>query len=114
MWGVVVAFRGAEMPDFTPAETGLIERATAGVGAAIRREMVLTEIDKSDGVDGPGLLLLDGSLAVTHQTSAASRWLAEIEDGVDSARGLPYAVLTVAHRALAGPTRTTVRTRATR
>jgi DNA-binding CsgD family transcriptional regulator len=103
VWGAIVLFRGSDTKDFSPTETALIERSTAGVAAAIRREMVLTEIDRRDDTDGPGLLLLDASLARANATGGALRWLAEIDDGVDAARGLPYAVMTVAHRALADP-----------
>ncbi len=103
VWGALVLFRRSDSDDFSPRETALIDRSTAGVGAAIRREMVLTEIDRSDDPDGPGLLVLDASLAPVHATGGALHWLAQIDDGVDAATGLPYAVMTVAHRALADP-----------
>jgi DNA-binding CsgD family transcriptional regulator len=114
VWGALVLFRRAGSPDFSPGETGLIKRATRGVASAIRREMVLTEIDQSHAGDCPGLLLLDESLNPVSVTSSAEGWLAQIEDGVDVSRGLPYAVATVAHRALAdraGPVRARIRTR---
>ncbi len=117
LWGALVLFRGSDNNDFTPTEAALIDRSTAGVAAAIRREMVLTEIDRSDDTDGPGLLLLDASLARVAATGGALGWLAEIDDGADAASGLPYAVMTVAHRARADPTmpaRGRTRTRAGR
>ncbi len=102
-WGALVLFRASDARDFSPAEAALIERSTAGVAAAIRKEMVRTEIDRCDDSEGPGLLLLDESLARLNATDAAVRWLAEIDDGVDAPSGLPYSVMTVAHRALAAP-----------
>lgn len=102
-WGALVLLRGAGSSDFSAAEIELIERSTAGVASAIRREMVLTEINEGDTNDGPGLLLLDASLAKVNATAGASRWLAEIDDGVDPSSGLPYSVMTVAYQALARP-----------
>jgi DNA-binding CsgD family transcriptional regulator len=103
VWGALVLFRGSDTKDFSSTEVELIDRSTAGVAAAIRREMVLTEIDRRDSTDGPGLLLLDASLDRLNATGGALRWLAQIDDGVDPACGLPYTVMTVAHRALADP-----------
>jgi DNA-binding CsgD family transcriptional regulator len=103
VWGALVLFRGSDTTDFSPAEAELVDQSTAGVAAAIRREMVLTEIGTREATHGPGLLLLDATLARVNATGGALRWLAEIDDGVDSARRLPYAVTTLAHRALANP-----------
>lgn len=103
VWGAMVLFRGSDRKDFSPSEVELVARSTAGVATAIQREMVLTEIDCRDDAEGPGLVLLDSSLAKIDATAAAARWLAEIDDGIDAARGLPYAVVTAALRASAGP-----------
>jgi DNA-binding CsgD family transcriptional regulator len=123
IWGVLVFFRGTDVPDFTAAETALIDTATAGVASAIRRELVLTEAAASDAiraapaVDGPGVILLDAALIPLAVTSTAQRWLAEINDGHDPARALPWAVLSLATRAVGGehePRFARVRTRAGR
>jgi DNA-binding CsgD family transcriptional regulator len=103
VWGALVLFRGSDAKDFSSTEAELIDRSTVGVAAAIRREMVLTEIDRRDDTFGPGLLLLDASLARVNATGGALHWLAEIDDGMDAKSGLPYAVMTIAHRALADP-----------
>jgi DNA-binding CsgD family transcriptional regulator len=117
IWGVLVFFRGTDVADFTAAEIALINTATAGVADAIRRELVLTEAAASDAVDVPGVILLDAALTPLAVTSAAQRWLAEIDDGQDAARALPWAVLTLAARAVGGehePRFARVRTRAGR
>lgn len=116
VWGALILFRACDAPDFSPDEAGFLERVTSGVAAAIRREMVLTEIAHAHDADGPGLLLLSGSLEPTHVTPTARRWLTEIDDGVDPHREIPYAVLTLAARARAdslsiGPLRSRIRTR---
>lgn len=69
--------------------------------------MMLTEIAHGDDVEGPGLLLLDESLSRLSGTSAVDRWLSEIDDGVDPQRALPYAMITLAKRALAQPSSST-------
>lgn len=116
VWGALVLFRGSDGRDFAPSEVEMIEQATAGVATAIRREMVLTEVEGRLDVEGPGLLLLDANLVRVDATAAAVRWLGEIDDGVDSVTGLPYAVMLVGHRALAdaGPAQGRIRTRAGR
>lgn len=63
------------------------------------------------------MILLDAALTPLAVTSAARRWLAEIDDGQDTARALPWAVLTLAARAVGGehePRFARVRTRAGR
>jgi DNA-binding CsgD family transcriptional regulator len=96
-WGALIVLRGSGSPDFSAAEQELCERATGNVAAAIRRELLLTEVGEDAGRDtGPGLLLLDEFLQHRSSTAAARRWLCEIEDGVDPGRELPYAVLTLA------------------
>ena len=87
-------------PTSQPTEADLLERATSGVAAAIRREMVLTEIAHPHDADGPGLLLLSAALDPLHITPTAQRWLTEIDDGVDPGREIPYGVMTLAARAL--------------
>jgi DNA-binding CsgD family transcriptional regulator len=102
VWGALVLFRGRDAPDFSPTEIDLITQATRGVAAALKREMVRAEVAQDDP-DGPGLLLLDRSLNRLTATTAADRWLGEIDDGCDPQHGLPYAVMTLANRALTGP-----------
>ena len=61
--------------------------------------------------------MVDAELTPLAVTSAAQRWLAEIDDGHDAARALPWAVLSLAARALGGehgPWIARVRTRAGR
>jgi DNA-binding CsgD family transcriptional regulator len=119
LWGAFVAFRAAGEPDFSTAETQTVERATRSVVGALRRELLLTEIsDDAAGPDGPGLVLLDRSLARRSTTQAAERWLEDLEDGLDRGRDLPLTVISVAGRArdveAPQPVRARVRTRSGR
>lgn len=101
-WGAMILLRGEDRPDFAPAEVELVERSTRCVATAIRRELLLTEIDNTQDADGPGLVLLDEALRPRSVTAAARRWLGEIEDGLAPRSELPYAVLSLAGRARGG------------
>ncbi|QLY28469.1 LuxR family transcriptional regulator [Nocardia huaxiensis] len=98
IWGALVLLRGTDVGDFTATEMRMIEESTAGVAGALRREMVLTDIATADRPAGPGLVLLDESLTVLDATAGAAAWLAEIDDGLDAAHRIPYAVTAVRSR----------------
>lgn len=115
VWGALVLFRESCAPDFSQGQAELVAVSTAGVATAIRRELVLNEVAEGGDVDGPGLLVVDATLAPVSATSGARRWLAEIDDDVDARTGLPHALMIVGHRAMAatsGPARGRIRTMA--
>ncbi len=100
IWGALVMLRGPDVRDFSVSEADLAVRSTTGVATAIRRELLLSEIDDDRARhEGPGLVLLDAELRPRETTAAALRWLSEIDDGIDSARELPVAVISLACRA---------------
>ncbi|WP_143531893.1 helix-turn-helix transcriptional regulator [Saccharothrix sp. ALI-22-I] len=112
VWGAMVAFRGSDVADFSPAEIALAGQATTGVADIMRREMVLAEITHRPMPDGPGLVLVSGDLERVSCTEAAEQLLAEIDDGLDPRSGLPFSVVVLARRVLAsGPVRSRLRTR---
>jgi DNA-binding CsgD family transcriptional regulator len=112
-WGALILFRSLAAGPFTAADTALTTAATGDVATAIRRELVLDETREGDEPDGPGLLLLDADLTPVHASAAAQGWLERHDDSIDTARGLPWCVITLAGRAIRtdGPARTRIRTR---
>ena len=112
-WGALILFRAPATGAFTTADMAIATAATKDVATAIRRELVLDETRERDEPDGPGLLLLDADLTPVHATTAAQRWLEGHDDSTDTARGLPWCVITLAGRATRtdGPARTRIRTR---
>jgi DNA-binding CsgD family transcriptional regulator len=112
-WGAIILFRSPAAGPFTTADTALTTAATRDVATAIRREMVLDETRDGDEPDGPGLLLLDADLNPLHATATAQRWLERHDDSIDTARGLPWCVVTLAGHAMRSdrPVRNRIRTR---
>jgi DNA-binding CsgD family transcriptional regulator len=114
-WGALVLMRGSDLPDFTPAEVRLLATVGPVIGEGVRRSAVLGR-RPSGSPDAPGLVLCTVADGVTVDavSASASRWLAELDDGV--AGGLPYAVTCLVHTVRSGPTdagprRTRMRTR---
>ncbi|WP_157554820.1 helix-turn-helix transcriptional regulator [Nocardia crassostreae] len=111
VWGALIMLRTSDSPDFTPADAELVGRATADVGAALRHQLVLAEIDADQHADGPGLVLLDDRYREISTTLAARRWLSEMDDDTAAFSGVPYCVLHLARQVGGGPRRTRIRTR---
>jgi DNA-binding CsgD family transcriptional regulator len=112
-WGALIFFRSPAAGPFTSADSAVATAATRDVATAIRRELILEETREQHEPDGPGLLLLAPDLTPLHVTAAAEGWLERHDDSIDSARGLPWCVITLAGHALQtdGPARHRIRTR---
>jgi DNA-binding CsgD family transcriptional regulator len=105
-WGALILFRGSDVPDFTPAETGLLRTLGPTVAEGLRRAAVLdaaTQQPDAPQPDGPGLLLVrvDDGLRIEHATAAARHRLATIDDG--TVRVLPAAIAAIVHSAALDP-----------
>lgn len=111
VWGCLVLFREDGRPDFSETELDLLVEGTRTVGSAVRRQLVLTEATRAESEAGPGLILLDDNLVRDFATPAARHWLESIEDGVDARHGMPFALTSVASRALASGQPATSRVR---
>lgn len=102
-WGALVLLRETRN-DFTAEEVSLLSAITEQVTRALRRVLLLGEIEAREEDDAlynaPALILLDGDMAIRHASAAAAHWLAEIQDGPVGA--LPYSLHSVAQRARAG------------
>ncbi len=99
-WAALVLLRADGQPDFSPQEVELVQRLGEMVTCALRRVLLLGEIEARDGHDsGPALLVLDGDpqLEVRQASAGAAFWLGQIDDG--STQQLPYALYSLALRA---------------
>lgn len=114
-WAALILLRADDARDFTEEEVALVAGINQQVTRALRRALLLSEIEAHSGAEAPALLLLGGeaTLSVRHASATAAHWLAQIEDG--TVEHLPYALYSLAQRARGnGHGVTRLRTRAGR
>ena len=110
-WGVLCLHRQDASHGFGPGELDLIRRISPHLAEGLRRAATLglsqgggrapAAVAVLDGgiagATGPGIIVLDGSLAVVSISPEAEQWLAEIDDpAARRARELPMAVYAAA------------------
>lgn len=96
-WGFIALHRAGDRGFFTADEARFITVLAPHLAAGLRLSLLLEATATEDALEGPGLILLDDSLAVTATTGAAERWLREV-DGHEDIGVLPSAVYAVAAR----------------
>ena len=114
-WGALILLRADDARDFAEEEVALVAGISEQVTRALRRVLLLGEIEAQSGAEAPALLLLEGdtTLSVRHASATAAHWLAQMEDS--TVEQLPYALYSVAQQARArGHGVTRIRTRAGR
>jgi DNA-binding CsgD family transcriptional regulator len=99
-WAALVLMRGDDTRDFDQQDIALLNAVGERVTRALRRTLLLAEIDGRDGNEAPALLLHgEGSMVVRHASPSAVYWLAQIDDGTTAQ--LPFALYSLAQRARA-------------
>jgi DNA-binding CsgD family transcriptional regulator len=114
-WGALILLRADDAHDFAEDQVQLVAGIGEQVTRALRRVLLLGEIEAHSGAEAPALLLLEGEsvLSVRHASATAAGWLEQIED--TTVEHLPYALYSVAQQARAlGHGVTRLRTRAGR
>lgn len=114
-WAALILFRGGDVRDFDGGDVSLLSAISEPVTHALRRILLLAEMETQHGNEAPGLLMLEGegTLHIAHASASAREWLAQVEDG--STSHLPYALYSLAQRARgAGHAVARIRTRAGR
>jgi DNA-binding CsgD family transcriptional regulator len=103
-WGSVMLLRERGRPDFTPEEVAFVASIARHVAHGLRTAMLSEAAATAPGPDAPGVVILDGQGEPESMTTAAERWLAELDD-LDPAgvAPLPASVTAVATRARAAP-----------
>jgi DNA-binding NarL/FixJ family response regulator len=98
-WAALVLFRADGARDFSSDEQSVIAGLSEPVTRALRRVLLLGEIEAQASGDAPALMLLDGDsrLQLRHASATAARWLQQIDDG--TTEELPYALYALAQRA---------------
>ena len=104
-WGALVLLRKSRN-DFSPEEVALVASISEAVTRALRRVLLVGEIESRGPEEAisaaPALLLLEGTadMTIRHASAGAARWLDEIQDG--AAGELPYSLHSVVQRARRG------------
>lgn len=103
-WAAMVLLRAPDRDDFDPREVELLAAINEPLTRALRRLLLLAEMQAHADPGAPGLVLLEpstgtdrGELQVTHASPAARQWLEQIDDS--AAGPLPYALYSLAMRA---------------
>jgi DNA-binding CsgD family transcriptional regulator len=99
LWGAIDMLRASGSLDFDTREVGLLNRLAPHFGAGLRVATLRSQATfDPEGVNVPGILILDHRERVMHYTAAAERWLREIDDlgpGWREGEGLPAPVWVV-------------------
>jgi DNA-binding CsgD family transcriptional regulator len=100
VWGALALYRDPGRPLFDAAEKNFLTSVSPHLAEGARRALLLGEATDPEGVDAPGLLILNDKWDVESSTPGVERWISELPDGDWPSRKLPSAVLAVAGRAL--------------
>jgi DNA-binding CsgD family transcriptional regulator len=95
-WGYLAVHRKRGSLDFTRSEAKLISSVSRQLAEGIRLSLLVENADDVDAPEGPGLILLDGDLAVVGINSAAQRLLDQVLLDPEVERVVPSAVFSVA------------------
>jgi DNA-binding NarL/FixJ family response regulator len=98
VWGALTLLRGADRPDFSPADSAVIASVSGAVAEGLRRATVLTDGPPAEATRPSGVAVLAADNSMVMADDAAERWLAELSaSGPDAP--LPRVVTTVATQA---------------
>jgi DNA-binding CsgD family transcriptional regulator len=101
VWGVLALYREPGQPLFDDDDLKFLQAVSTPLAEGARRGLLIGEASDPEGLEAPGLLVLDERWQVESLTTGVERWLAELPDGDWATAGkLPAAVLAVAGRAL--------------
>ncbi|TYK44297.1 hypothetical protein FXF68_32940 [Actinomadura decatromicini] len=98
-WGLLVFCREAGSPPFGADDLAAAAALSPPASTVLRRSLLLSGIDRGDVPDAPGLIMLDGRLAVRSMTPTARLWLDRLQESRPAHGGCPYVVSAVAARA---------------
>lgn len=98
-WGLVGLYRETGRPEFSAPDIELVRRVAPGLAAGARHALLLGQAQAPDLPHAPGLLILDGRLAVESATPTTPEWLSDLGGTIETP---PASVLVVAGQALSG------------
>jgi DNA-binding CsgD family transcriptional regulator len=102
VWGVLALYREPERPLFDAADKRFLSAIAPHLADGARRALLFGEANDPDGLDAPGLLILNERWEVESATPGTGQWLDELRDGDPRSQQLPASVLALAGRTLRG------------
>lgn len=112
VWGLLVLCRNQGSRPYTEDDLKLADTISRTASDTLRRSLLLAGLDTGAVPDAPGLITLDGGLAVQSLSSTAEHWLSRLQEAGRDTGPYPYAVRALAVRSRAVPPGTVVRSRA--
>jgi DNA-binding CsgD family transcriptional regulator len=114
VWGFLCLHREAADRPFVAGELAALLAVLPDLTAAFRRASLAAAADAS-GLDGPGVIVLNGGLVAEALTGSASELLAELQE-VDPGHALPVPIASIAAQVMetSSPQQLTMRTPAGR
>ncbi|GAA1248812.1 hypothetical protein GCM10009609_10290 [Pseudonocardia aurantiaca] len=100
MWGAAALYREPGRPLFTSDEKELLRSLAPHLAEGTRRALLVGAATDPEGLESPGLIILNDRGDVESATPGTDRWLSELPGGDADGAALPPAVLSVATRAL--------------
>ena len=97
-WGYLALHRAGTRGSFTLEEQELVSRVLVHLAEGLRVSLIVEASMTDQTIEGPGLVLLDDTFAVTSTTPSADRWLAELGASERDIGALPSSVYAVAAR----------------
>jgi DNA-binding CsgD family transcriptional regulator len=95
-WGYLALHRKKGALDFSQSDGKLISGVSRQLAEGVRLSLLVESAEERNVPEGPGLILLDGDLAVVGVNSAAERLLDEVLLDEEVEQGVPSAVFSVA------------------
>jgi DNA-binding CsgD family transcriptional regulator len=77
-WGALALYRRGESPPFEPHEVEFVARLGSHLAEGLRSSLLADAIERQEGSDAPGLVVLDADGNVAALTAGATRWVDEI------------------------------------
>lgn len=99
-WGFMCLHRERNGSRFSQAEVAMLAALAPHIAQGLRAALLLKRAENTDGIKGPGLLLLARDLSLMAATEAGRYWLSEISD-TPTQQELPQAIYAIVARLIA-------------
>jgi DNA-binding CsgD family transcriptional regulator len=100
VWGSLSLYREPERPMFDAADKRFLLALGPHLAEGARRALLMGEANDPEGLEAPGLLILNDRCEIESTTPGVQHWLSTLPDGDSNTGRLPSAVMSLAGRAI--------------